>query len=83
MGWGRSRRLARFDDEHLGMKAYTGIQHYDPALWDVPGQAQARYFLSLFLDNRTVTLRTFATLGEALAELEVFHSRLSRPRHGS
>lgn len=77
--WSRSRRLARFDDPTLGFKAYAGIQHYDPACWNVPGDPRTRFFLSLFLANRTVTLRTFATLDEALAELARFHAALCHP----
>lgn len=76
LGWNRSRRLARFDDAALGFKAYVGVQHYDPAQWNAPGEACTKFFLSLFLHNRTVTLRTYSTLPAALAELESFHSRL-------
>lgn len=77
VGWGRSRRLARFDDTAAGFKAYVGVQHYDPSRWNAPGEARAKFFLSLFLGSRTVTLRTFPTLTAALAELETFYSRLS------
>lgn len=76
VGWGRSRRLARFDDAAAGFKAYVGVQHYDPSRWNAPGEARAKFFLSLFLDSRTVTLHTFSTLAEALAELETFYSQL-------
>lgn len=77
VAWGRSRRLARFDDAALGFKAYVGVQHDDPARWNVPGEARARFFLSLFVENRTVMLRTFGTMCEALTALALFHERLS------
>jgi hypothetical protein len=53
-----------------------GVQHYDPARWHTPGAARSAYFLSLFVANRTVTLRTFATMSVALAELHRFHQCL-------
>ena len=70
--WGRSRRLGKYVDDALGLKAYLGVQHYDPARWGVSGEPQTKFFLSLFLDGRTVTLRTFPTMGEALAALNAF-----------
>lgn len=76
VGWNKSRRLARFDDDELGFKAYVGVQHFDPAQWNAAGEARTKFFLSLFLHNRTVTLRTYSTLPAALTELASFHSRL-------
>jgi hypothetical protein len=76
VGWGRSRRLARAQDPARAFKAYLGVQHYDPARWHVAGAPRATFFLSLFLAGRTIALRTFPTLGDALAELRAFHGRL-------
>lgn len=76
VGWGRSRRLARAADPARGFKAYLGVHHNDPGRWGRPEPPNAAFFLSLFLFGRTVTLRTFATLPEALAELRAFHQRL-------
>ncbi len=79
VAWGRSRRLARFDDPQRAFKAYLGVQHYDPVRWNVAGLAKAKYFLSLFLANRTLALRTFATVGEAMDALRTFHHSLGEP----
>jgi hypothetical protein len=73
--WGRSRRLGKFVDEALGLKAYVGVQHYDPGRWGVAGEARARFFLSLFADGGTVSLRTYATIGDALDALDSFRMR--------
>lgn len=77
VGWGRSRRLARAHDASRAFKAYLGVQHSDPARWHLAGEPRAVFFLSLFLDGRTVTLRTFPTLPDALVALQDFHSRLT------
>lgn len=76
VGWGRSRRLARATDPTRAFKAYLGVHHNDPARWGGAEEPTAAFFLSLFLLGRTVTLRTFATLPEALVELHAFHQRL-------
>jgi len=73
VSWGRSRRLARIEDPSLRLKAYLGVQHFDPAHWNLPGEARAVFFLSLFMNGRTVTLRTFPTAAAALAALHAFH----------
>jgi hypothetical protein len=78
VAWGRSRRLARAADPMRAFKAYLGVQHYDPARWGVAGEARTKFFLSLFVGGRTVTLRTYPTMGEALAELRRFHGQLPR-----
>ncbi len=72
--WGRSRRLGKYAHDALGLKAYVGIQHFDPGRWGVEGDARATFFLSIFVDRRTVALRTFATIDEALAALEVYQA---------
>ena len=77
VAWGRSRRLARCEDPRLYFKAYLGVQHYDPARWHVAGEPRTRYFLSLFLAGRTLSLRTYPTLAAALAALHAFHSSLA------
>jgi hypothetical protein len=79
VGWGRSRRLARAEDRAVALKAYLGVQHDDPSRWQVAGEPRTVFFLSLFLASRTIALRTFATLPEALAELHAFHARLHLP----
>lgn len=76
VGWGRSRRLARASDPAVAFKAYLGVQHDDPARWHVAGEPRAVFFLSLFVAGRTVSLRTFPTMGAALTELRAFHARL-------
>jgi hypothetical protein len=69
VGAGRSRRLARASDTRHAFKAYLGVQHWDPSRWNLPGEERAVFFLSLFRDNRTLALRTYSTLTEALAAL--------------
>ncbi len=78
VAWGRSRRLARCEDSRAHFKAYIGIQHEDPARWHVAGEPRTRCFLSLFLAGRTLSLRTYPTLTEALAALHAFHATLDK-----
>ncbi len=66
---GRSRRLAKAEDASRAFKAYLGVQHWDPARWNLPGDARAVFFLSLFHHNRTLALRTYPTLAAALDAL--------------
>jgi hypothetical protein len=80
--WGRSRRLARAEDPAHSFKAYLGIQHYDPARWYGAGDARATFFLSLFVHQRTVSLRTYPTMAAALAALWAFHTSLSQSSSG-
>jgi hypothetical protein len=77
VAWGRSRRLARCEDATIGFKAYLGVQHYDPARWYGNGEPVAKFFLSIFLHNQTLTLQTFPTLPQALAALHEYHRRLA------
>lgn len=75
VGSGRSRRLARAEDASRAFKAYLGVQHWDPARWNLPGDARAVFFLSLFHNKRTLALRTYPTVAAALAALsEAWHS---------
>lgn len=67
---GRSRRLAKALDRCSAFKAYLGVQHWDPARWNLPGEARAVFFLSLFQHNRTLALRTYPSLVVALTALE-------------
>jgi len=72
LGWGRSRRLGRFTQEEI--KAYLGVQHVDPGMlgWGIADEPHARFFLSLFVSGRTVTLRTFPAVDAALQFLGAF-----------
>ena len=67
--WGKSRRLGLL---RLGrVKAYLGVQHVDPdkAGWAIVDAPTARFFVSVFLSGRVLTLRTYATMHEALEML--------------
>ena len=68
---GRSRRLLRCDDPTCAFKAYVGVHHNE-----AQETGQARFFLSLFVLGRTISLRTYSTFPEAIAALQVFHQRL-------
>jgi hypothetical protein len=80
VAWGRSRRLARFEDARRAFKGYLGVQHADPARWHGAGEPRTVYFVSLFLLGRTVTLRTFPTLAAALDEARRFHAAVRAPQ---
>ncbi|HST05993.1 MAG TPA: hypothetical protein VLQ48_14840 [Chloroflexia bacterium] len=69
VAWGKTRRLGVLRAGRL--KAYIGVQHIDTTsgAWDIEGEPFARFFVSLFRDGRSVTLRTFASMDEALAAL--------------
>lgn len=82
VAWGRSRRLARFEDARRAFKGYLGVQHADPTRWHGAGEPRTVYFVSIFLLGRTVTLRTFPTLAAALGEARRFHARLGAPDAG-
>ena len=74
VAWGRSRRLARAATPAYAFTAYLGIHHNTWGENDT-----TRFFLSLLVGKRTIALRTFSTLPEALAELDAFHARLVAP----
>lgn len=76
VGWGRSRRLARASDASVAFKAYVGVQHSDPSRWHMAGEPRTRFFLSLFVRGRTVSLHTYPTCQEALSALYAFHAAL-------
>ena len=77
VAWGRGRRLASITSESGRIKAYLGVQHSDPSRWGLAGEPQARFFLSLFLDGRTLFLRTYPTLADALDALRDTYTRLA------
>jgi hypothetical protein len=79
LNWGRSRRLARFDDRPHSFTAYIGIHHSDPATWGAIGPAHVRYFLSLLVSGQTLALHTYGTLPEAQTALSTFHRQLVNP----
>jgi len=76
VSWGHSRRLAKAQADRLGLKAYIGIQHYDPGRWNRSGEPSTRFFLSLFVQGQTVSLRTYPTIQAALAALAAFQDML-------
>ena len=80
VGLGRSRRLAEVRDDALGIKAFIGVQHYDPGRWNLSGEPSARFFLSLFMYGWTVSLRTYPTIPAALAALASFHDAAQAKR---
>jgi hypothetical protein len=82
VGWSRSRRLARAEGASIGFKAYVGVQHYDPSRWHFAGAPRAVFFVSFFQDGRTLALRTFPTMDDALAELRRVHAGLAAPLDG-
>jgi hypothetical protein len=77
VAWERTRRLLRADDARLGMKAYLGVRHSDPARWGLSGEPSAVYFLSVLLGKRTLYLRTYPTVPAALAALHETHAWLA------
>lgn len=79
---GRSRRLAKIVDETLSFKAYLGVQHFEPARWHLAGEPAAKFFASFFLRGRTVTLRTFPAMTDALAAVRAFHATLVASQDG-
>ena len=70
VGVGRSRRLAKAEDASRAFTAYLGVQHWDPARWNLPGEARAAFFLSTFRNHRTLALRTYPTIPAALSALD-------------
>ena len=73
--WGKSRRLGMLRSGRV--KVYIGVQHVDP---DKPGWAiveapTARFFVSVFVSGRVLTLRTYPTMHETLEMLASFLER--------
>lgn len=73
--WGKSRRLGML--RHGRVKAYLGVQHVDPGRpgWAIVDEPTARFFLSVFVSGKVVTLKTHATMHEALEMLAAFIER--------
>src|SRR5262245_22220991 len=80
VGRGYSKRLAKARDDRLGLKAYIGVQHYDPGRWNLPGEPSGRFFLSLFIHGQTVSLRTYPTIEAAVSALASSHTALAVSR---
>ena len=76
VAWGKSRRLAKASDTTPGLTAYFGVNHFDPGHWHLPGEPRAVFFLSLFVQRRTISLHTYSTCQDALAALHAFHTAL-------
>jgi hypothetical protein len=76
VGWGRSRRLAKLQDPAGHFVAYVGIHHADPARWNLPGEPVARFFASILVRGRTLELRTYATMDDALGAVRASHARI-------
>ncbi|MFI5273210.1 MAG: hypothetical protein ACHQ4H_09300 [Ktedonobacterales bacterium] len=79
--WGYSRRLARAEDAARRFTAYLGVRHFDPGRYGLAGDPQTKFFVSLFVNRRTVALRTFPTMAQAREMLARFHAQL--PLSGS
>lgn len=73
---GKSRRLARLADPQRAFKGYVGVQCADPRLFAIADDQVARFFVSVFAHGRTITLRTFPTIAEALTFARSVHARL-------
>ena len=69
---GKSRRLGVL--RRGDIKAYLGVQHVDPTRpgWETFGTAHCRFFVSVFISGRCVTLRTFPTMRVTLQALSPF-----------
>jgi hypothetical protein len=76
VGWSRSRRLVKVEDPNRAFKAYLGVHHTDPARWQLAGEPEARFFVSLFVEGRTVALSTFDNMSAALSAVCAFHASL-------
>ncbi len=72
VGWGRTRRLGVYRSGRI--KAYLGVQHVDTTKpgWGMEGEPHACFFISLFLDGRVMTLRTFPRVSACLDALREF-----------
>jgi hypothetical protein len=78
MAPGRSRRLAKITHARHDFKAYLGVRHFEPARWNLPGEPTTTFFASFFIAGRTVALRTFPTLSDALATVVTFADALAK-----
>ena len=80
---GRSRRLGVLIERRTRLRAYLGIQHFDPALWGNRGQAYCKFFLSLRAPGRGVSLRTNGAMDEALGMLRQVYETLLSAQKGA
>ncbi len=73
--WGKSRRLGML--RYGRVKVYLGVQHVDPDKpgWAIVDAPTARFFVSVFVAGRVLTLRTYPTMREALDMLASFLER--------
>ncbi len=79
VGWGKSRRLGTYRSDQI--KAHIGVQHVDTNMrgWNIAEEPYTRFFISLFENNRVVTLRTFPTIEATLSFLLPFLKRSATP----
>ena len=67
---GRSRRLGFYNDPLKARKGYIGVYHLPRS----PGSlGDTRFFLSLFVQRRTLGLHSYATMHDLLEVLAAFH----------
>jgi hypothetical protein len=73
--WGKSRRLGLLRQGRV--KVYLGVQHVDPGKpgWAIVDAPTARFFVSVFLSGRVLTLRTYPDMHEALDLVASFLER--------
>jgi hypothetical protein len=73
--WGKSRRLGLL--RYGRVKAYLGVQHVDPgkAGWAIMEEPAARFFVSVFVSGRVLTLRTYPTMQQTLEMLASYLER--------
>ena len=73
--WGKSKRLGMLRSGPV--KAYVGVQHVDPDRpgWGIVDGPTARFFVSVFVSGRVLTLRTYPTMQETLEMLAAFLAR--------
>jgi hypothetical protein len=68
----RSRRLGRYSDPQRGRKGYIGVYHQAGYQ---SGAGRTRFFLSLFVRQHTLGLRSHATMQDLLMALAAFHEQ--------
>lgn len=72
VSWGMSRRLGLYNDGRV--KAYIGVQHIDTTRqgWDIADEPHTRFFTSIFLSGRVLTLRSHPTIEACLDFIDGF-----------
>lgn len=76
VGWERTRRLLRGDDQRLGLRVYLGVRHTDPSRWGLAGEPRATFFATALRGGRTLFLRTYPSATEALNALGALRAEL-------